>query len=283
MSDYTILTWNINGRSSSSGYIPGFVGRAILEKEADIVILTEFVFCNGTAGDAEKKNAFEFLENIFVKNGYDYYPKEPTKNTENHVNEILIAWKTDCFNLNPAGQIFSAVCSKERNVPNFLTISLIEKKTGTPLRVAGVRITMTTVGSENYPEQARLRYREMEMVYNVLELLSEDCVLIGGDFNNYRRNTIRPEWNIHQLTCGREEYTSYTPDGDSYDGLHGAPPVPEDHFIAKGCTVLEYDYCRDFATGNPVYPKAPSLRYVHPPIPDHAMLIVKLRLPDAAQ
>ena len=104
---------------------------------------------------------------------------------------------------------------------------------------------------------------------------------VGGDFNNYRRNTIRTEWNIHQLTCGREDYTSYTPDGNSYDGSNDA--APEDHFITKGCIVQEYDYCRDFAKSDLGYPEALSLRGVYPPFPDHAMLIGMLGLPDAVQ
>ena len=61
-----VLEWNLNLRSDGKNIIPDFVGAAIKEQDADIVVLTEFVFCN---------KASTFLKKTFPDKDYDYYPK----------------------------------------------------------------------------------------------------------------------------------------------------------------------------------------------------------------
>ena len=275
MNNYKILEWNVNLQSNTNNEIPVFVGKAIENIKADIVILTEFVFC---------KNAHKFLQDTFAKHGYDYYPKAKTAIYE--VNEILIAWKKDKLTLGDEKTIYNEVCREDWNVPNFLTISLVTTD-GEILRVAGVRITMTTENETvakaedrdiNYEKQAKLRYSEMKKVYDELAKLTDDdsVVLIAGDFNNYRRYTRRPEWNYKKITCEREYYTSYTPKGDSYDGDGKKfPPAPEDHFITKNCCIKDYSYNRDFALfDTSIYRRGKdNFRGIDSPNPDHAMLI----------
>ena len=260
-----VLEWNLNLRSNSNyenpdsnGYkIPIFVGDAIKNQDADIVILTEFVFCN---------KASTFLKKTFTDNDYDYYPKrsmyrkktqvnedekEPRVNEilidernkqaaasadekEPRVNEILIAWKKDRIKKdriklwkNSENEIYRQDCSKSEDVPNLLIIPLSVERL--KLWVAGVRITMTskkqppkdkTKRTDFYIQQAELRYNEMKMVYYHLDKKTGDKsrVLIAGDFNNYRRGTPRKEWNFNRITCNRGDYTPYTPNGDSWDG-----------------------------------------------------------------
>ena len=273
MNNYKILEWNVNLQSNTNNEIPAFVGKAIENIKADIVILTEFVFC---------ENAEDFLQDTFVKNGYDYYPKAKTTS----VNEVLIAWKTSKLTLGDEKTIYYEKCSKDLDVPNFLTLPLVTTD-GEILRVAGVRITMTTENETvakaedrdiNYEKQAKLRYSEMKKVYDELAKLTDDdsVVLIAGDFNNYRRYTRRPEWNYKKITCKRKEYTSYTPKGDSYDGDGKKfPPAPEDHFITKNCCIKDYSYNRDFALfDTSIYRRGKdNFRGIDSPNPDHAMLI----------
>ena len=260
-----VLEWNLNLRSNSNyensdsnGYkIPIFVGDAIKNQDADIVILTEFVFCN---------KASTFLKKTFTDNDYDYYPKRSMyrKKTqvnkdekELRVNEILIAWKKDRIKLwkNSENEIYRQDCSKSEDVPNLLIIPLSVERL--KLWVAGVRITMTsknqppkdkTKRTDFYIQQAELRYNEMKMVYYHLDKKTGDKsrVLIAGDFNNYRRGTPRKEWNFNRITCNRGDYTPYTPNGDSWD---------------KTKEIYQGD----------------SLLGIQPPNPDHAMLIGTLK------
>ena len=72
---YKILTWNINQATDRYGknVIPALVGKEIELREADLVVLTEFCYC---------QNASEFLEKTFVENGYAYFPQD-FKNKQN--------------------------------------------------------------------------------------------------------------------------------------------------------------------------------------------------------
>ncbi len=284
-----VLEWNLNLRSDGENIIPDFVGAAIKEQDADIVILTEFVFC---------ENANNFLNKTFPDNDYDYYPKESMydKNTqvnedekEPRVNEILIAWKKSSLNLweNEKKEIYTQDCSKSEDVPNLLIIPL--RKGRLKLWVAGVRITMTSQNkvlegktnlTEFYIQQAELRYNEMKMVYYHLDKKAGDKarVLIAGDFNNYRRGTPRKEWNFNRITCNRGDYTPYTPNGDSWDGDKKFIPAPEDHFITKNCFMENCKYERDFTKSTKeIYKNGDRLLGIQPPNPDHAMLIGTLK------
>ena len=271
-----VLEWNLNLRSDGKNIIPDFVGAAIKEQDADIVVLTEFVFC---------KNAEDFLNNTFA-NGYDYYPQKSMYDKNTQVNEILIAWKKDRIKLWEE-EIYRQDCSKSEDVPNLLIIPLSVGEC--KLWVAGVRITMTSQNkvlegktnlTEFYIQQAELRYNEMKMVYYHLDKKAGDKarVLIAGDFNNYRRGTPRKEWNFNRITCNRGDYTPYTPNGDSWDGDKKFIPAPEDHFITKNCFMENCKYERDFTKSTKeIYKNGDRLLGIQPPNPDHAMLIGTLK------
>lgn len=297
--EYRLLNWNIALQSNKEYEIPDFVGEAIRNTfagtGADIVILTEFVFC---------KNAKDFLKSTFADEGYDYYPKQNTNHdSQTRVNEVLIAWKKSKFKLDEEREIFRQDCTQSKDVPDFLTVPLITVPEGERFRVAGVRITMTSENNQqakkggrtvDYKEQAKLRYKEMEMVYSKLDDLDmltggqDSRILIGGDFNNYRRYTIISEWNYQKITCGRDDYTPYTPEGDSFDGNKekNIPPAPEDHFITKNCYMKEYSYNRDFTDLDQSIYWGKSFqglrdgvwKTIQAPNPDHAMLIGILSL-----
>ena len=97
--DYKILSWNINQATNRFGTnrIPELVGESILERKADIVVLTEFCFC---------KNAQEFLENYLEAQGYDYFPKKDMYQSKDRQNMVLLAWKKEFFE--PVGHIEEA-------------------------------------------------------------------------------------------------------------------------------------------------------------------------------
>lgn len=272
-----VLEWNLNLRSNRNNNIPDFVGDAINNQDADIVILTEFVFC---------ENANIFLNKTFLDNDYDYYSKESMYDKNTQVNEILIAWKKDRIKLWEE-EIYRQDCSKSEDVPNLLIIPLSVGEC--KLWVAGVRITMTSQNkvlegktnlTEFYIQQAELRYNEMKMVYYHLDKKAGDKarVLIAGDFNNYRRGTPRKEWNFNRITCNRGDYTPYTPNGDSWDGDKKYIPAPEDHFITKNCFMENCKYERDFTKSTKeIYKNGDRLLGIQPPNPDHAMLIGTLK------
>ena len=280
--EYKVIEWNID-MAVNGEFIPVFVSEAIAKEEADIVILTEFAFCKDE--NNQGMSAADFLKKTFSDKGYDYYPKFPTKNTQNRADEVLIAWKREKFSVDKSCRIFSAVCSPYKNVPNFLAVPLIDADGKNKLIAAGVRITMTTARrptepsptelAKYYQKQAQLRYKEMMMVYAVLEMISEKDtkVLIAGDFNNYRRGTKIQEWNMDRITCGEKKYTAYTPAGGSCDISTNGTEFPEDHFITRSCEIKDPDYNRGFtAYDRSIYRNGNSLYGIKPPYPDHAML-----------
>lgn len=264
---YKVLEWNINLESNTNSSIPGFVSKSIIEQEADIVILTEFVHCN---------NAGDFLKNTFINKGYDYITSENSKNKK--VNDIVIAWNKKKLEQDNSQQVFYSNCNKTENTPNFLTVPLKDVKNKNNFRIAGVRITMTPVNRKNYPSdlefysaQGSHKYKQMHMIYSTLAMLiaKKTKVLIAGDFNNFQRFTIVNNWNINRITCERGDYCLYTPYGGSWKNDN----YPLDHFITKECQMMNYEYNREFTKNNNIYQNGESLEGIKSPNPDHAMLI----------
>ena len=164
MNEIKIMTWNVNHRAENGEYFPTFVGKAISDIDADVICLTEFSFCSKSNHGL---SAEEFLGQTFTDRGYDYYPKSPTENTANGANEVLIVWRSSLFELDKTSAIYSQICSPSTNVPNFCTVPL-KSSDGKTLRVAAVRITMTTELSD-YQKQAKLRRNEMSLVYEKID------------------------------------------------------------------------------------------------------------------
>lgn len=295
---YKILTWNINQAAGRKNPPPALVTKALTEQKAAVEILTEFCFCRN------QEQSEKFLQETFTSRGYACYPQQATQNSLNGQNEVLIAWDTSCFEFIPHSE-FSAVTTSENNIPNFVSVALKEKSSGNIIRIAGVRITMAMkiTSDSQYQKQADLRREQMEYVYQKLDELTDDqtAVLIGGDFNNYRRETPLKHWNIRELTCGRTEYSACTPDGQSiYE--KNQPDLgfqfAEDHFIIKNCQTENCRYSREFANldkNREVYKHGEDFAYGKNPrtkrhawklwkynhggrYPDHAMLTGELEL-----
>ena len=282
--EYKVLEWNINLRSNKKATIPKFVSEKIIKQKADIVILTEFVHC---------KNSDDFLRETFQENGYDYVTSENSKVPDKIANDIVIAWNNKKFNKSNGGNVNCFKC--DINNPNFLYVSLEKSGEGKEkLNIAGIRITLTEYDKKNkypylnkndfYKKQAGLRYNEMKMIYHTLDSLisSYDNVLIAGDFNNYKSDTLLTEWNINRLACERKDYCVYTPQGSSWDG-DCKNEYALDHFITKNCSMENnsIQYNRNFTNCNKkIYYKDCkfNLKGINPPYPDHAMLIGTLIL-----
>lgn len=248
MEKYKVMNWNIAQATNKNGTnrIADLVIETIVEHNPDLLVLTEFCDC---------KNSELFLEQLSQK-GYDRYTKKEIYPKNNRQNKVLLAWKREQFS--PAGEApVHSYTNWTNNIPNFARMTL-ESKLGSRLTLAGVRITMGSkiespkgAGGKSleqqYQEQATLRKKQMEYV---MEELS-DCekVILTGDFNNYRRGTTCIDWNIGKLNCGDETYRVFTPQGQSIHGENAGSreyEFPEDHFLAKGCSVENYVYNRDF-------------------------------------
>lgn len=273
---YKIMEWNINQATNKNNQnlLPDIVSNEIIRQNPDIVILTEFAFCN---------NSQEFLNQTFTNRGYRFYPEQKTKNTINEQNEILVAWRDNLFEKTSESTYMET--SYKNNNPNCCIVHLKEKLGNRKLTVAGLRITMAKYIPQNvsdkemqklYQEQANLRRKQMEQVISFVE--KENTVLIVGDFNNYRRGTMLKNWNISQINCGKKKFTIYTPKGQSIYEEQGKDvnhEFAEDHFIAKNCYIKNYQYDRDFVYSNKqVYTAGKDLSdwETLKSYPDHAIL-----------
>lgn len=156
---------------------------------------------------------------------------------------------------------------------------------------SGVRITMAenipVKGTEDekkkaYQKQANKRYKQMQYVYKQLEKFAR--VIMGGDFNNYRRRTELKDWNIGRILCDNQEYKIYTPKGQSIKekkSIRGEEyEFAEDHFVTKNCEIDNEVYDRCFVFRDEKYINGEDLsdwNYLSG-YPDHAILIADLLL-----
>lgn len=231
---YTILEWNINQATDRYGKndIPDFVKRELINKNADIIILTEFCFC---------KNSEAFIQSVFSELGYDF---RATENKKHGQNEVLIAWKKELFVI---GDVEITETTKGNNKPNLLVVHLKKISNDMKIVIAGLRITM-----KPYEK------RKEQMVFALEQLKKYENVIIGGDFNNLRRETDVKEWNLDviQDLCHNYKFNPiHTPKGQSIyqeEGTSIAYEFAEDHFITKGKNVdmRKYYYDRGFTRNN---------------------------------
>lgn len=242
---YKILEWNINQATNRDGnnVLPEMLIKELRVQNPDIIILTEFFFCD---------NAAEFLEEAFLQRNYEFYPTEATGYRQ---NEVLIAWRKDIFKCDTENS-HSEITTRQNNKPNYVRVLLTDRVVNKNIMVVGVRITIAKWIPEKldkkekrkaYQEQARLRRKQMEYVYSTLD--DYPNVIIAGDFNNYRRGTDLSNWNINEITCGRTEYNRYTPIGQSIyecEKKDVDSEFAEDHFITKGCVMKDFVYDRTF-------------------------------------
>lgn len=219
-----ILVWNINLATNRNIEIPDFVGEEIKRQNSDFIILTEF---------CKTKNYEGFCRKFLEDNGYIY---TISNNSDKH-NDILIAWKQEKFQLIEIKNEFQTT----ETTPNF-TYVLLKNKHGLEFVLAGIRITI----ENNYEN----RKKQFEFALN--ELRNYSCVIIGGDFNCFRRGTLQSEWNLAVLseTSEKAGFALITPKGQSIYAEKAKSEdyeFAEDNFIVKGMTIENELYDRDFA------------------------------------
>ena len=272
---YKIVEWNINNASRAQK-IPGFVGDEILNLHADLIILTEFVYC------AESDS---FLKEFFTGHGYDYRVTQHDC-AKKRQNDIVVAWDRKKFSCR---LFFEMEENTDESNPKFLADRLQAKADKKDFVLAGCRIT---IGSE------RSRFAQMKSILEALSgIPSEIPVVIAGDFNNFRRGYVSKTWSLKALDtiCARYQFVKYTPTGSSIyqeSSFSENYEFPEYHFITKDCEISEYRYDRSFTCNNlGKYLYGPEFRVYNrilrcntwqiscgSGIPDHAMLVGTLSL-----
>jgi len=248
---YKIAEWNLNNAAHEI-LIPDFVSEEIKNLDVDIMIITEFVYCSISAS---------FLDKAFKECGYDYLITENFDKT-NQQNDVIIAWKFDKFSMvdkfEKINKKFKTTFSS--NTPNFLVVKLKETKyQGREFIVVGLRITM---GDGEQKSQEKLRRSQLvsvlEEINNITETDAYCSIIIGGDFNNYRRgykSGLNESWDMptfKEITL-QKSYESYIPNGSSIYNescFNKDYEFPEDRFVVKNCYVENYKYDRSFTYRN---------------------------------
>ena len=271
---YKIAEWNLNNATKEI-LIPDFVSEEIKNLDADIMIITEFVYCSKSAS---------FLDKTFKACGYDYLITE-NFDKMNQQNDVIIAWKSDQFSMVDK---FEKINKKFRttfssNTPNFLVVKLKETNyQGREFIVVGLRITMgdavqksqeklrrsqdTVLNTSNdalvQENQEKLRRSQMvsvlEEINNITETDAYCSIIIGGDCNNYRRGYVsglNESWDMPAFKdiSQQKGYESYIPNGSSIYNescFNKDYEFPEDRFVVKNCYVENYEYNRLFTHRN---------------------------------
>ena len=220
-----ILTWNINSATNRNIITPHFVGKEIQIQNSDFFILTEF---------CKTKNHQEFCKE-YIEKDYNYIiSNNPSKH-----NNILIAWRKNKYDLIKVENNFIT----HETIPNFAYVILKNKK-GLEFVLSGIRITI-----EDYENRAK------QLLFALDNLKDFQNVVLAGDFNCLRRETLETKWNIKVLSkqCINYGFKLITPNGQSIytkKARDRAHEFAEDHFIVKGIDVLNPTYDRSFTTRN---------------------------------
>lgn len=268
-----VLTWNINNRANNSKSMPLFIANEIVNRTADIVILTEFNITEG----------WESFKDILEENNYKLFYN---KWSNNNANEILIAIKKRKeikFKFEKNILIESDIKEK----PDFLEIPIIFE--GKVFNIIGNRIR---------PEKDYTKRRQ-QLDSLIEHLKDKENVLIMGDFNNskicgdrnLRYEDVREEYhftqrgevsdlydtyNYHILKDAFKDndFTLYTPkEGYSWVGM-GNYKYQQDHIVTKGLYLDESYYDWDFVKFHNGYKNLHEGDYKsdEPGLPDHAIL-----------
>ncbi|MDR2571865.1 MAG: leucine-rich repeat protein, partial [Oscillospiraceae bacterium] len=227
-----VIAWNINQQSEylkNSKRIPSFVIDEIIRQNADIVILTEFV---------RVVNWKESLNELVKKGKYRafYLPSEESNDTLNrireqnkphHINEVLIAVKTDCIasdeNLD---SLFIGNSVDSKLLPNFLRVDI--KLKYFKLSIIGTRIRSCV---------AKEREEQLNGLIHHMDTISNPVIAMG-DFNLGKHHNSH-EWNW-KTTFGKnlhEDYVVHTPEyGFSYVNNYSNKTTLTslDHILEKG-------------------------------------------------
>lgn len=254
--------WNIHGYGGYGNYaIPNFVADTILEKNADIIILVEFIIGKGWDYFV---NTLEKKYNIFVSpyaTGRNQVLIALKKGKEFNIKEILT--------LNPL----------ENGKPEFLRIDLEWKQK--PLTIIGVRIK-----SQGTNQEIASQFSFLEAQ---LTLLTNTNVLCSGDFNVWK-NPLSEKLNLKRLNeKAKNKFCVSTPkhamERNNFDSLTTWSSIVKnmygkigkaliDHIIIKGLIVNDPLYSWDFVKERNGYGKLQKEAYKSHLIglPDHAIL-----------
>lgn len=273
MDSFRIMEWNINHRLGySKETMPNWVINVIKEISADIVILTE---CSQRV-----PNWLDIKERLFADRRYVVFE---SNNDQAGQNDVLIAINKYRFNV----MYSKAFYSGNLNTPDHLEVKV--KTDGfkpCEFSVIGMRIHPLKVSDENDSQKNKAFRLVLDSLSN------ERNVIIGGDFNNYRRGCtrlLRKNWCMEVIDeiCTEYGFQRYTPPGasiyqDFEDDNDNA--FAEDHFIIKGFeNVSVYPYDRSFTKKDQlVYLYGNDFTYynwsVSDPCPDHAILIADIAI-----
>lgn len=267
MKELRIFEWNINQRGGEGrGVIPDFVVDVISQSDADIVVLTEFCtikFLNGR---------FQFINKM---NDLGYYCYASNNGDG---NDILIGVKR-CDSIKHKFWGFQK-CYGYPSLESFPENLRVDVDCGdcNILSIVGVRIRTVV-------EYAQRR-NEFQWVLDQIENI-KNPIIIAGDFNHGRCNSINLDWNISIMKemLVKEDFTLYTPTGSSISrmqnynknritGRYEEIFFPDDHFATKGVVIEGKVYDREFTSRCPnkgTY-RGTDLSNVSPPFPDHAIL-----------
>ena len=273
-----VIEWNINHRyGHSKKKMPKWIKDVIDEEKATIIVLTETSF--------KIPNWEDEYRNLFDRNKYYVFC---SNNTAVGNNEVTIAIKKDCFNI----EYIKSYLSEGHQYPDHLEVHCIHKITKKKFVVVGVRIHAMNISNQQKREEFN----------TVLESVKYDeNVMIVGDFNNYRRGFDDSYWCLSKIDelATKEGFSMYTSQGGSiYKDNDGAYSFPEDHIFIKGqLNINTCKYERSLFTNRDttVYKwKTDFQKYrgkdkngeylydnIDDPFPDHAIIEAGIHLPPA--
>lgn len=292
-----LFVWNINQQSSVQE-IPRFVSKVIMESNADIVVLTEFISA------AHKENIGEFIESLSEK--YDFRYNED-RDKERRANGILIAVKKGFAEINsPAIERLVAHFSKQ-DQPNFLQVEIVVD--GRPITIIGTRIQIDCKKSQSKLQEVRreeFKERRVQLLSLIehINTLKNKNIIVAGDFNHARilgdEIAAWSDDDVKKSYFGKDTYDTYnfhmmkddftnigvavfTPEGKQYScgfELHGDKPnngyLKEDHIVTRNLNVRNLKYCHSFIENyllDKEWNKNWKGKYaIVPPYPDHAIL-----------
>ena len=263
-----IIEWNINHRLGySRNNMPDWVKSVIQSKDADIIVLTETSFM--------VPNWYEQYIQMFDRRTYYVFC---SNNPDTVANQVTIAIRKELFTV----EYVKSFLSEDHTYPDHLEVRCIHKLTNQEITIIGMRIHSINISD----------FEKKEEFKKILQsVMSNENVILAGDFNNYRRGLINDVWCFEKVSQLADcyDYSMYTPRGGSInDDIDGDYSFPEDHFFTRGnaIKITNLNYDRSFVNNDSnvykwgtnfqkwkgkvndknIYDKIPD------PFPDHAIL-----------
>jgi len=270
--EYKALEWNIAGRSGQGGRPVDMIVREILKREADFVILTEFV---------ETKETPNFKSSL-EKEGYLVFTTKPIRNK----NGILIAVHSKkVVAASAEGDLFMDIINKG---PNFLRVNAELKPTeNVELKPPGKKIALIGVRMRTNKDTRKIQAGLLRN--HIAGCKTDTSVLCMGDFNASKESLVdkdalnmNPEncemyspgscssaEGVSANTCADKELLNW-----SYVSLGGKKLSLDHMFISKDCSCKNYNYDWSFVNPDNGYNTLTSSDYLSEKtaLPDHAIL-----------